>query len=106
MMPQLAEKLRPAVALRGPDAPLFDAPPDYRAFRRDLARAKIERVRNGEHIAFHSFRYFFATEMSKHLPMTKVQLLMRHKSLKLTADLYRKLHLTDTDDVWKVPNLH
>lgn len=107
MSPQLA----PVIAERwrdvGSQGLMFPTPPSrdvlYREFR-DLGITRINDA--GEHLSFHSFRCFFATEMAKILSMRKVQILMRHKSIQLTADLYAKLHLVDVDDQWDVPEIN
>jgi len=106
MMPKLAEALRGHLELLDDFDLVFEDYPPYWQLEQDLKDTRIPKKNSEEeHIAFHSFRYFFCTEMSKKLPMTRVQILMRHRKLSLTADLYRKLHIIDSEDIWKVPDI-
>jgi integrase len=89
-----------------PDSRLFRVP-TARTFNRDLAKAKIQRqAEDGRWVDFHSLRYFFCTQMGRVLPIQKVMVLMRHKSIVLTANLYLDLGITDcAEENWTVPAL-
>jgi integrase len=73
----------------------------------DLARAKIPRIdAHGRHADFHSFRYTFCRLMGEVLPIQLVKVLMRHRTISLTADLYGQLGIDDLGEaVWKLPPL-
>jgi integrase len=108
MLPECAEALRPLwEAASTPDHFLFRARhngehdgyavPQDETVRADLARAKIPlQDERGRWADFHSFRYTFCTWMAQHYPIQEVQKLMRHSTIKLTADLYNDLGLKDT----------
>ncbi len=83
------------------------AVPRHETLHADLTRAKIERVtEDGRHADFHSFRYTFCRIMGEVLPIQKVKVLMRHSTIKLTADLYGELGIDDLgEDVWSLPPL-
>jgi integrase len=82
-----------------PTQRVFAQVPNWRTLKRDMTKAGIARVDGeGRHADFHSLRYFFATELSKRRPMSVVSRLMRHKSIKLTMDLYAELGLRDLGD--------
>lgn len=68
----------------------------------DMAAANIARQDGrGRWADFHSFRYFFCTQMAAIYPIQKVKALMRHCSINQTADLYLDLGLTDVaEDCW------
>ena len=55
---------------------------------------------------FHCFRYFFYTLCAKHMPIQMVRLLMRHRDIRQTCNLYMDLGLTDLkDELLKLPPL-
>lgn len=73
----------------------------------DMKSAGIERKDGlGRVLDFHSFRYFFCTQMSKFLPIQKVMKLMRHSTITLTANLYNDLDLTDNaENNWTLASM-
>lgn len=76
---------------------LFAKIPSHITFQRDLKNANIEREdANGRWLDFHSFRYTFCSFLAKLLPIQIVKTLMRHSTIKLTADLYGVLGIEDT----------
>jgi integrase len=107
MSPECGEVLRELWdSLPAPDSPLLQVPAPV-TVRKDLRKAKIERQdASGRWVDFHSLRYFFCTQMAKVLPIQKVMLLMRHRSITLTANLYLDLGLTDVaEEGWSIPRI-
>lgn len=92
-------------ALPEPTSRLFASVPGPRTLRTDQRKAKVAHTNSeGKTADFHSFRYFFCVQMSKTLSIQKVKVLMRHKTIKLTADLYGELGLADVgEEVWELP---
>jgi hypothetical protein len=91
---------------------LFDGGPHGRSavprthtLHEDLAAAGIARQDDqGKWADFHSVRYFFCRQMGEKLLIQKVKTLMRHSTIKLTADLYGELGMEDVaEDVWTLP---
>lgn len=82
--------------------------PRHETLHRDLERAGIARIDElGRHADFHSFRYTFCRLMGERLPIQKVKVLMRHSTIKLTADLYCELGMEDVaENVWSLPPLN
>ncbi len=108
MLPECRELLAPLWRpLASPTARIFPRMPRTQTLHKDLRRAKIERVDGeGRCLDFHSLRYFFCREMAKRLPIVKVQRLMRHKDIRMTANLYADLGIEDLgEDVWSLPTL-
>lgn len=107
MLPECAQEL--SAHCRGwlKHSTVFQSIPHVWTLRADMKRAGIERVdKRGKRLDFHSFRYFFCTLLAKHLPIQEVQRLMRHSTIKLTADLYNDLGLEDlTAKVQRLPRL-
>ena len=103
MLPDCAEALRPIweqadtagtrpFRAGGPAG----AMPHVHALHTDLERAGIpRRDERGRWADFHSFRYSFCTWMGRQYPIQKVKVLMRHSTIKLTADLYTDLGIDD-----------
>lgn len=81
-------------------------PPCIKTFHRDCRRAGIRRRDDrGRYLDFHSLRYTFCTMLAKVLPIQKVMILMRHRDIRLTANLYMDLGLTDLNAKdWKLPS--
>jgi site-specific recombinase XerC len=99
MLPEATQLLARHWLALEPTQRVFAQVPNWRTLKRDMRKAGIARVDGeGRHADFHSLRYFFATEMSKRAPMSVVSRLMRHKSIKLTMDLYAELGLRDLGD--------
>src|SRR5262249_1321871 len=92
--------------LPAPDSPLLVVP-HIQTWHAHLARAGIAPVdERGRHADFHSLRYTFCTWMSRRHPIEVVQRLMRHCTIRLTADLYADLGLEDIGrTVWALPPL-
>jgi integrase len=109
MLPEAAAVLRDVLAAHagGPCDPLFPTVPRVQTLYADLAAAGVPRVRpDGRKLDFHALRYFFATQMANRLPIQKVKVLMRHRTIQMTIDLYADLGLEDVgDDVWTLPPL-
>jgi integrase len=81
--------------------------PHICTFKEHLKRAGIPRQdERGRWADFHSLRYTFCMWMSQRHPIEVVQRLMRHSTIKLTADLYNDLGLEDIGKtVWSLPPL-
>jgi integrase len=108
MLADCAGAIRPLwEKAQSPGELLFPRMPRIATLHTDLARAGINRRdENGRWADFHSFRYFFCKQMGQILPIQKVKVLMRHATLKLTADLYGELGMADVaEDVWTLPSL-
>lgn len=86
---------------------IFKTVPLHRTLMADITRAGIARRDDqGKHVDFHSFRLYFCTTISRVMPIQKVKVLMRHKDIKTTVNLYLDLGLKDmAEDVWKLPKL-
>jgi integrase len=103
MLPDCAEALRPTwEKLKRPADTLFVdrqgrcAVPHIVTLHADLDAAEVARQdARGRWADFHSFRYFFCTQMGERYPIQKVKELMRHSTIKLTADLYTDLGMAD-----------
>jgi integrase len=97
----IRQELLPAIrqlwdALPTPTSRLFSIMPKNATFRKDLAKANVTRLdQAGRYADFHSFRYFFCTQLAKVLPIHSVQRFMRHKDVRMTSALYNDLGLTD-----------
>jgi integrase len=78
-----------------------------KTFDADLKAAGIaKRGADGRTLVFHSLRYSFCVRAALVLPIQKVKLLMTHRTLAMTADLYADLGLDDAgEDVWALPAL-
>jgi len=75
---------------------LLPAPPMMRTFYKDMTAAGLARKDEaGRHLVFHSFRYFACTQWAKTLPIQKVKVLMCHRTLAMTSDLYCQIGLDD-----------
>ncbi|MFO0878158.1 MAG: hypothetical protein U0840_12480 [Gemmataceae bacterium] len=100
-------RLRSASSLLRADDGLGVALPHHETLHADLAWAQVERItEDGRHADFHSFRYTFCRLKGEVLPIQKVKVLMRHSTIKLTADLYGELGIDDLgEDVWSLPPL-
>lgn len=108
MLKKCAAILKPLwEALPSPTSRLFAATPDIRTRIRDLRRAQVPRVDpQGRTADFHSFRYFFCALCARRFSIRTVQLLMGHKSIQMTIDLYGELGLKDlAEEVRALPPL-
>jgi integrase len=97
MLEECWEELKPIwEAARGPTDKLFPSLPAMATLHDDLERARIPRKDpEGRWVDFHSLRYFFCTLLAKKLPIQMVRLLMRHRDITMTCNLYMDLGLTD-----------
>lgn len=91
--------------LTSPLLPL--AVPSHQTVTADLRRAGIAKVDGeGRYADFHSLRYTFCRLMAEQLPIQVVKVLMRHSSIKLTADLYGALGIEEAGErVWCLPSV-
>lgn len=94
-------------ALPSPTSRLFPRIPRYHTLHKDIENAKIKRFdEEGRQVDFHSLRYFFCTLLVRHLPIQTVRLLMRHRDIRQTCNLYLDLGLTDVAEaVSNLPSL-
>ena len=69
---------------------MFDEFPSMEKFGEDLAAAKIEDVdARGGRVVLHSLRHSLATMLaSSQVPMAVAQRIMRHRDIRLTAEVY------------------
>lgn len=92
------------LASMSPEEPLIERIPRMRTLIADLTRAGIVRANDvGEALVFHSFRYFFAWYCSERLRLSiqKVKVLMCHRDIAMTANVYMKIGLADVGkEVW------
>lgn len=103
VVPIVAELLptirRRWLALEHPTDRVFPRIPRTETLHKELIRAKVDRIdAEGRYIDFHSLRYFFCTLLAKQLPIQIVRLLMRHKNIRQTCDLYMDLGLQDVGE--------
>ncbi len=107
ILPDLVGVLEEVCKGKERTAKLFPSDVDMRTFDRDLARAGVRKVNTeGKRLVLHSLRYTFCTLLAGTLPLKVVQRLMRHNSLKQTADLYLQLDLDSMlDEVVAMPRL-
>jgi integrase len=108
MLPDVVPVIRPLwEAATMPTTRLFPRIPRTQTLHKHLARAKIARQdAEGRWLDFHSFRYFFCTLCAKHMPIQLVRALMRHRDIRMTANLYMDLGLTDIGEaVQQLPSL-
>jgi site-specific recombinase XerD len=107
MLPECAALITPLwSALEHPTDRLFPWMPSANKLNRDLKKAEIEKIDNeGRVLDFHSFRYFFCTQLAKTLPIQHVKLLMRHKDIRMTCNLYMDLGIDDLGANGQLPKL-
>lgn len=106
--PEILEVVRRRwAACRSPTSKLFPRIPRTDTLNRDLRRAKVQkRDAEGRAVDFHALRYFFCTQMARHLPIQTVRLLMRHADIRQTFNLYCDLGLTDLHEaVVRLPKI-
>jgi integrase len=84
---------------------LFPEQQSNATFNRHLAKAKLEKISaDGRRLNFHSLRYTFCALLAGNAPLKFVQRMMRHASLKHTADLYLQLELESLlDQAFELP---
>ena len=73
---------------------------------KDRRRAGIAKKDAGNSADFHSLRYFFCTTMGEKLPIQRVRILMRHRDIRTTCNLYMQLGPTDAaEEGWSPPGI-
>jgi site-specific recombinase XerC len=96
----LAAALRPWVARKAADRPVFDPLPEKtgRMLKADLTRAGIAAVdASGRVVDLHSLRHGFITTLARAgVPIKTLQTLARHSDPKLTLNVYTHLTVHDT----------
>ncbi len=105
MLPACAACLRLQVIGKRPHMPVFPKVPGLKQLYRDQKKVGIvKRDAEGRKVDWHSLRYYFCTLIARHLPLQKVRILMRHRDIRTTINLYSDLGLADVgDDVWNWP---
>jgi len=108
MLPECAEALAGHwQSLPAPAARVFARVPRHRTMAGDLGRAGIPRKDElGRQLDFHSLRYYFCTLLGGVLPIQTVRLLMRHRDIRTTCNLYLDLGLSDVaEETLRLPRL-
>jgi integrase len=90
LVPDLAEELLRARGNADDEDRVFRGMPTMISFRKDLKAAGIAEVDGrGRKVVLHSLRHSLATMLAaSQVPMAVAQRIMRHKDIKLTADVY------------------
>jgi integrase len=90
LVPEVVAALRASKGDGKASAPVFEEIPSMDAFREDLAAAKIEEVdARGRRVVLHSLRHSLATMLAiSQVPMAVAQRIMRHRDIRLTAEVY------------------
>lgn len=87
---EVASALREQRGNARPGDRVFDSIPDMPTFREDLAVAQIEEIDSrGRVVVLHSLRHSLATMLAAaNVPMAVAQRIMRHRDIRLTAEVY------------------
>lgn len=90
LVPDLGEALRQHRGNAKPGYPVFAEIPSMPEFRLDLASAGIEgEDARGRKVVLHSLRHSLATMLATSgVPMAYAQRIMRHRDIRLTAEVY------------------
>jgi integrase len=90
LVPALAEELLEARGEAGDGERVFRGIPTMISFRKDLAAAGIAEVdARGRRVVLHSLRHSLATMLAaSQVPMALAQRIMRHRDIRLTAEVY------------------
>jgi integrase len=90
LVPQLAAALRAVKDECEPGDPLFLRIPSMERFREDLRAAGIEETdARGRRVVLHSLRHALATMLAiSRVPMAVAQRILRHRDIRLTAQVY------------------
>ncbi|MBX3403609.1 MAG: site-specific integrase [Phycisphaeraceae bacterium] len=90
LVPDLAEALRGHRGDARAATPVFEEIPSMPVFRRDLAGAGIEEEDGrGRKVVLHCLRHSLATMLATSgVPMAYAQRIMRHRDIRLTAEVY------------------
>lgn len=93
--------------LDDPTDRLFGVFPEYRTLNTDLKRAGIPKRDSQDRVVnAHSLRYFFCSFMGLRLPIQEVRILMRHRTIKMTVELYMDLGIDDAAELTtKLPRI-
>lgn len=102
MTPDCVEAFRSLwEAAVSPTDRMFPRSVNHRTFNNDLRRAGIERFdHRNRRATFHSLRYFFCVRMGLVLPIQRVRLLMRHRDIRTTCNLYMDLGIADVAEAF------
>lgn len=85
---------------------VFEKMVRLKTLKRDLQRLGIQIKNESGKLDFHSFRYGFCTAIGKILPIQRVKVLMRHKDIRETANIYMQLGLEDAaEESWTPPKV-
>jgi integrase len=90
LVPALVEMLKEVRGSAKDGDHVFDEIPSMEKFREDLAAATIEEVdARGRQVVLHSLRHSLATMLAaSQVPMAVAQRIMRHRDIRLTAEVY------------------
>ncbi|HYE63775.1 MAG TPA: site-specific integrase [Phycisphaerales bacterium] len=90
LVPEVVAALQASRGERSDEDPVFDAIPLMEEFRADLKAAGIEEADGrGRKVVLHSLRHSLATMLvTSSVPMAVAQRIMRHRDIKLTAEVY------------------
>jgi integrase len=109
IFPECAEIFKEVIKKRqaegcGAMGKIFRKFPVMDTLNTDMKAAGIKKIdEQNRSLDFHSFRYFFCTQIARKLPIQKVRILMRHKSIQETCNIYLQLGLVDLgEEVWKL----
>jgi integrase len=107
MLPDCAAAIRPLWEATPAGQPLWARWPGHQTFDKDLRRAGIAKTdAEGRLVTYHSLRYFFCTLVGRQLPIQTVRLLMRHRDIRTTCNLYMDLEMTEVQEaVLRLPSL-
>jgi integrase len=107
MLPECAAVLEKLCVGMHPTQKVFPSVPIPRTFNRDLRRVGVaKRDERGRQAGFHAPRYFFCTLTGRWLPIQTVRLLMRHRDIRTTCNLYMDLGIEDVAaETSKLPRL-
>jgi integrase len=106
MLPECADVVAALVKGKKPGDRLVHVPTDQRTLYADLKRANVSRFDDSHRrLDFHSFRYYFCTLLARSLPIQKVRLLMRHRDIRTTCNLYMDLGIDDVAEAFTLPRL-
>lgn len=99
LLPMLPECKATLESLPGRRGLVFHDVPKYEQWHREFRRAGIAHKVDGRIASFHSLRYFFCTQLAKaRIPITTVSRMMRHRNIRLTANLYLDLGVGDLEE--------
>jgi integrase len=106
VLPEAVPLVRRLCEGKGPCGRLLGAkPPTRKVFRSLLKKAGVaEADAEGRHVDRHALRYTFCRMLGRRLPIQTVKVLMRHKDIRMTCNLYMALGLEDVgEELLKLP---